>query len=404
MYTGTYTEFTFCFQVVEVERESMMSSVKDTLPKMFALAHDHSELSRIQLAGLLAGIFLRTDVMLSLREEEQVNELIDLLMFNCSPEVRAHLVNSFVDISRMPRRIATNLVQNSIEVARPVLVSCPTLADEDLVHVIENKGGDHAVAIAARAQISEAVADALVTTGDVRVMEIVVENLGAHLSPLALDVISDAARYGAGLRKPLLSRPEMNPAVALKLYWWVEQEMRRYTLKRFGVTSGQIDQALATTIATFLDDHSQEKSNDAVMGQVADWMEEHQALTPQVLPQVLRMGHFRLFNMLLARLTGLPLSLVDTITEEIGGRGLASICRAIGVDKSSFVSLFLLSRGGRPGEQIVHPRELSFALATFDRMSPAIAKDLLHSWSVNPAYFSKHQEESIVEERAHSQG
>jgi len=58
-----------------------------------------------------------------------------------------------------------------------------------------------------------------------------------------------------------------------------------------------------------------------------------------------------------------------------------------------------LARGGRPGDQIVHPRELSFALATFDRMSPAIAKDLLHSWSVNPDYFTKHSEESTKEER-----
>jgi hypothetical protein len=136
------------------------------------------------------------------------------------------------------------------------------------------------------------------------------------------------------------------------------------------------------------------------MKQVAEWMDKHQAVTPQVLPQVLRMGHFRLFNMMLARLANLSLSLVDTIMNEAGGRGLASICRAIGVDKPGFVSLFLLARGGRPGDQIVHPRELSQALTTFDRMSPAIAKDLLHSWSVNPDYFSKHSEEVAQEDRA----
>ncbi|MDD3370185.1 MAG: hypothetical protein PHE27_00005, partial [Alphaproteobacteria bacterium] len=92
------------------------------------------------------------------------------------------------------------------------------------------------------------------------------------------------------------------------------------------------------------------------------------------------------------------LSLIDNFMEEVGGRGLAAISRAIGIEKAGFVSLFLLSRGGRPGEQIVHPRELSYALATFDRMTPDTAKELLHSWSVDPSYFVSHQEDASAED------
>lgn len=378
----------------------MMSALKETLPTMLTLARDHSEASRIQLASMLADIFLSSDTQLSLREEEQVSELIDMLMFNSTPQIRTQLLDKFVDISKMPRRIAMNLAEDHIEIARHILLASPALKDEDLIRVVEHKGGDHARAVAARTKISEAVADALVATGDLRVMQIIAENLGAQLSTRAVDILSDAARYSTNLHKPLLSRPEINTEAALKLYWWVEQDLRRYSLKRFGISTGQIDQALAATITTFLDDHACERSNDLVMEQVAEWMEDHQAMTPQILPQVLRMGHFRLFNILLARMSNLPVSLVDIITEEVGGRGLASVCRAVGIDKPGFVSLFLLSRGGRPGEQVVHPRELAHALETFDRMSPAIAKDLLHSWSVNPDYFSNHREEEASEDRA----
>jgi len=254
--------------------------------------------------------------------------------------------------------------------------------------------------VAARSKVSEAVADALITTGDVRVMQVVAENLGARLSAKAIDALADAARYSVELRAPILHRPEIGTEAAMKLYWWVEQDLRRYTLKRFGISTGQIDQALASTISSFLDDHVHERANDDVMMQVVEWMAAHQAVSPQVLPQVLRMGHYRLFNMLLARMSHLSLSLIDTILSISGGRGLASVCRAVGIDKAGFVSLFLLSRGGRPGDQIVHPRELSQALATFDRMSPAIAKDLLHSWSINPEYLAKHNEEVTHEEWA----
>ncbi|MFA5041803.1 MAG: DUF2336 domain-containing protein, partial [Bdellovibrionales bacterium] len=109
------------------------------------------------------------------------------------------------------------------------------------------------------------------------------------------------------------------------------------------------------------------------------------------------------FNMLIARMAHLPLSLIDTITEEVGGRGLASVCRAIGIEKAGFTSLFLLARGGRPGDQIVHPRELSYALATFDRMSPATAKELLQSWSVDQSYFKNRKEEAVLDKHAQNQ-
>ena len=92
---------------------------------------------------------------------------------------------------------------------------------------------------------------------------------------------------------------------------------------------------------------------------------------------------------MLARLAELDVLLVDTIVYETGGRGLAVVCRAIGIDKPGFVSLFLLSRCGRPGNQVVHPRELSDALASYDRISAATAADMLHTWQVDPSYFLK---------------
>ncbi len=374
----------------------MISSVKETLPIMLSLAREHTELSRIQLACMLADVFMDKNIHLTPREEAQLNDLMDILMFNCSPDVRTELIKKFVDVTSMPRRMVRNLAQDNIDVARPILVTSTLLSDDDLIHVVESKGGDHAVAVASRQEVSEAVADALVTTGDLRVMQVVVENLGAHLSPVAVDVVADAARFSLQLRKPLLSRPEMHVDAAMKLYWWMEQDLRRQTLKRFGITAGQIDKALLKTLSGLLDDHVFEKTNDDVMIQIVDWLETHDAMKKDILPQVLRMGHFRLFNMILSRMAGLSLTLVDTITEEIGGRGLAAICRAIDIEKPMFVSLFLLSRGGRPGEQVVHPRELSQAIEAFDRMNDATAKDLLHSWSVSPAYFLNHRKEEAI--------
>lgn len=372
------------------EGKAMMGRLQKQLPAMFALAHERGDDSRVRLAGMLADVFLVEDAPLSLREEELVNELIDQLLQSRTPAIRAHLVNKFADSVRMPRRMAVSIGYDSnIEIAGRILATNPSLTDEDLVSIVATRGEDHAKAVAQRARISEAVADALVTTGSTEVMRVVAENLGAHLSPKAIDLVTGSARFTSALREPIMKRPEMTADAAARLYWWVSQDLRRYALDRFGFMAGQIDESLAKTIDEFLGHYTLERSNASAMEQVADWLQERQAISPRILPQVLRLGHFRLFNILLSRLSGLSLGLIDTISDEVGGRGLAAVCRAINVDKAAFVSIFLLSRGAREGEQVVHPRELSQALLSFDRLSPTLAQDLLRSWKLDPSYFEK---------------
>ncbi|MER2520268.1 MAG: DUF2336 domain-containing protein [Bdellovibrionales bacterium] len=374
-----------------------MSKLQHTLPAMFALAHERSEGARIELAGMLADLFLNEETQLSLREEELVNELIEQLLQNRSPAVRAQLVKKFANAARMPRKMAMSFAYEDIEVARPILVTSQTLTDDDLITIIGMQSRDHAEAIAQRASINEAVADALVTTGDIRIMQIVAENMGAILSRKAINILSTSARFTAELRSPVMRRPEMTTEAAVDLYWWVSLDLRRYALKRFGINAGQVDEALAKTIETLLNYHKHDKDNDETMMQVADWITERQAMTTRILPQVLRMEHYRLFNVLLSRLSSLPLAMIDTIVAEMGGRGLAVLCRSLGLDKAGFVSLFLLSRGSRPGEQVVHPRELSYALAAFDRMSVTLAQDLLRTWKKDPTYILRKQDDIMLE-------
>jgi len=377
----------------------MMEQLQQQLPRMFALAREHNDGARVQLAGMLADMFLAENVSLNDREEQLVNELINQLLQARNPAVRAALIERFADARRLPRKVAMSLAcDDALDLARPVLATSATLTDVDLIAVVETKSRDHATAVAARARVSEAVADALVATGDVQVMQVVAENLGAKLSPRAITVLADAARYALALREPIARRPEMTTEGAMRLFWWVSQDLRRYMLKRFGISAGQIDESLAATIDELLGQHQHDKDDDAVMAQVADWLAQHETLSPRILPQVLRLGHFRLFNILLGRLAELETPVVDLVVASQGGRALAVTCRALAIDKSGFVSIFLLSRGARPGEQIVHPRELSHALAAFDRLTAAQAQDLLHSWKVDPSYLLQRRNELRFEE------
>jgi uncharacterized protein (DUF2336 family) len=375
-----------------------MNRLQDQLPTMFALAHQHSDGARVELAGMLADVFLTDESRLSFREEQLVNELIDQLLQTRNPAVRRALIQKFADTTRMPRRMAMNLAFDDIEVARDVLLNNVMLTDSDLISVVETQSREHAKTVASRQRVSEAVADALIVTGDMEIMQIVAENLGARLTSHAINIMSEAARFSANLREPLIRRPEMTMDSATRLYWCVSQDLRRYMLKRFGLVAGQIEESLAKTIEDLLADHDLEKNNDEVMMQVADWLGQCQAISTGVLPQVLRLGHFRLFNILLSRLTGLDVPVIDLIVAGTGGRALAVLCRALDIDKAGFVSIFLLSRGARPGDQIVHPRELSHALAAFDRLSIKLAQDLLATWQKDPSYLRQRNDELSLED------
>ena len=254
----------------------MNGRLQDQLPTMFALAHQHSDGARVELAGMLADIFLTNDSHLSFREEQLVNELVDQLLKTRNPAVRRALVQKFADTTRIPRRMAMNLACDDIETAHDILLNNLMLTDGDLITVVESQSREHAKTIAARQRIKEAVADALVVTGDTEIMQIVAENLGAQLSQKAVNIMADAARFTAPLREPLIRRPEMTMDSATRLYWWVSQDLRRYMLKRFGMVAGQIEESLSKTIDELLGDHDLEKNNDEVMAQVADWLDQCQ--------------------------------------------------------------------------------------------------------------------------------
>ncbi len=365
---------------------NMNVTIDKKLPEIFSLARERSEQSRVKLAGILADIFLCDDA-LSEREQILVNEIIDELVGETTPQVKKMLSQRLSFSAHVPHRVLLNFAcDTNHEVANPVLRHSARLKDEDLIFVVEARGMDHALSIAERASINEAVVDALVATGDVDVMAVVASNLGAKLSQRTMHVMIEAARFGRKLHLPLTNRPELTADMGKQLYWWVGAELRRSIVSRFGITAGQVDQALENSVNDLLSSMESDRQDDFAMLKVAEWFEEREAISPRVMIQSLRMGFFKLFDIMLSMKTGLDISIIDMMISEDGGRSVSVLCKSIDVDKPSFVSIFLLSRGARPGEQIVNPKELSSALVAFDKLDVTTAKSLVESWKKDPSY------------------
>jgi hypothetical protein len=101
---------------------------------------------------------------------------------------------------------------------------------------------------------------------------------------------------------------------------------------------------------------------------------------------VLRRGEIPLFEALFGEMCGIGPPRLQHVIYETGGKGLAVVCRAFEIEKANFAPIFLLSRKGRGGEQIVDPREVSEIMRFYDDISPQTARKALRRWQREPDY------------------
>ncbi len=190
------------------------------------------------------------------------DEVMTVLAEGAGTGSRGRLARQVVGLSRPPRKLARRLACDSeASVAVPVLARCPVLSDEVLLDIARRRGPVHLAAIARRERVAARVADTLAERGDQSVLTTLVANRGAHLSLLALTLLSermeDRDRLAAGLearngllprqRDALLrpTRPDPAPgrravaAVALRIRLGLDESDLRLWL-----AEGRTDEAL----------------------------------------------------------------------------------------------------------------------------------------------------------------
>ena len=93
-------------------------------------------------------------------------------------------------------------------------------------------------------------------------------------------------------------------------------------------------------------------------------------MDPALLLKVLRSGEIPLFEALFAEFSGIQLPRLQHVLYETGGKGLAVVCKALDVDKTSFTPIYLLSRKAESSEQVVEPKTLSAVMTFFTKVRP----------------------------------
>lgn len=354
---------------------------------LLRLARDRSAESRQRLVATISDLFFGKETVLTAQERALTTDILRKLIREVAMPVRRALAERLAAESEPPREVLLALARDDIEVAGPILLRSPALLDIELVEIIRQRSLDHQLAIAMRRSLSESVSEALVETGQSDVIRALLENADAEISEATLAYLVDQSKTLDGFQEPILRRHDLSPELARKMYLWVSAALRQHIIESFDIDVTALDDAIeaAAKEAIARMGGGDRQAADKPLG-LARRLAVAGQITPQLLVSALRQGEIALFEALLCQLSGLRLRLIRRLLFEPGGEGLAVICRAVGIEKPVFASIFLLSRRARPDDQARSPPELSRVLAFFDRTDPAAAQAVVARWRHDPEY------------------
>jgi uncharacterized protein (DUF2336 family) len=284
-----------------------------------------------------------------------------------------------------PREVATLLANDEFDIASPILLNSPLLEDEDLMEIVRHRTISHRLAIAMRRSVTERLCDELVATNAVDVIKTLLENHGARISGATMNYLVDQSKSIDAYQSPLLRRTDLPPDLAKKMYYWVSAAMRQFIVDNFAVDPVELDITLGT-IAQQAAAATPHHGPDEPAVNLARQLAERQDLTPDIIVETLRRGETPLFEAMLGERIGLKPIMARKLIYSSSGEGLVVACRAAGIDRSNFVTLFMLMQRSRTDPMTRDPYLMSKSLELFDRLNGEAAKKLVERWMIEPEF------------------
>lgn len=363
----------------------MTSARVQELKSLVDLARDKSKQSRSILVAAINDLYSDEEQLLSDRDRAIMLDIIRQLIHEVETSVRRSLAEHLATRADAPADLIATLANDEIEVAHPILVKSDVLKDPELIEIVQHRTMEHQVAIAVRASISERLSDALVETDNEKVVTTLLSNQGAAISDGTMNHLVEKSTEVPGYQGPLVHRSDLSPELVKKLYWGVSAALRQYIVENFELDPTDIDETIEITVKKALGEKIAGPDRANGMREPDAQADEDDA---NILMGLLRKGEISMFLDKFTALTRLRLALVRRILFEPGGEGLAIACKAIGIDKSTFVTIFLRFRQGRLGHKEVEDQELSRSLSFFDETSAVAARAILRRWQRDPDYLN----------------
>jgi uncharacterized protein (DUF2336 family) len=287
---------------------------------------------------------------------------------------RALLAVRLAPIPKAPPNIIRALAfDDEIDVAGPVLAQSERLDDPTLVENARKKGQEHLFAISRRRSLSEPVTDELVERGDQLVVLSTAANRGAKFSNAGFEILVRRSDGDDSLASCVGSRPEIPPQLFLKLLAKASQAVRAKLEAEHPDARHEVHQAVSE-VTSRIQAESFAEPLDYGAAQISVEMLHRSGKSDDSKLRVLaNAGHFAEITEALALMCELPRPFVERAMNQERSDTLLVLAKAAELSWSTVRTILSL----RARKRGVSAREIAQCLASFERLKPAAAKEIV---------------------------
>ncbi len=359
---------------------------------MALIARDFSDTRRLaQLAGnpqgtsrediylAVATLYRNQGELLSHRERALMRDILQRLTQDVEMAVRIALAERLADDPQAPLDLILLLVDDRIEVARPIILRSRKLTDRELLEFISSADAARQTVCAERPYIGEPVTEVLAQSEAETVLVALVRNVTAHIAPQTFETLVEKSRRLEAIQEPLARRGDLPSPLAVRMCHWVSDALKSY-LAESGKLAPELVAPSVDVAFQMVENQpaSGRTDGEANAGKLVDKLATAGQLRAGFLLRVLQQGQFDLFDIAFAKLLGLPVPEFRRMFYFGGPRSVALACRAVGIDKSVFQTVFNLSQSAKRTPPPLTPDERADVEHAFGGFSKPEALARLH--------------------------
>jgi uncharacterized protein (DUF2336 family) len=316
--------------------------------RLAQLAANPQGTSREEIFLAVASLYRVQGTHLTSRERELMRDILERLAENVEMTIRIALAERLADDITAPHDLILLLADDRIVVARPLILRSALLSDADMLNLIAEASVAHHEIVAQRPNIGERVTEALSKSEAETVLVALVKNATAHIGSHTYETLVEKSRRFAGIQEPLVHRDDMPPTLATRMTAWVSDALKAHIARNFDVPAVKVADALDDVDNAINSAPPPPRVTPTEGAQkLIDKLSGAGQLKAGFLLRVLHQGQADLFDLAFARLLSMNLDETRKALYDHGPGSVALACRAVGIDRSVFPTVFNLSRAAR---------------------------------------------------------
>ena len=359
----------------------------DVAPMLDLAAEAPPRRARVSLIKRLADVVSLPSSRVNAFERAMTSDLLVEVLRDASTADRKRVAQRVANLSEIPTDLLRMLICDEFEVAEPILVEAGVSAP-DLIACAQAGTPLHRLAIARRKEVPDSVCAVLAEFGEPQVLDALLRNVGAVFSQAGLELALSFSREHPALLSIMLKRPELRPAQAYVMFWWCGPQERKTILQRFAVGRDVLQDVASDVFALA----AEEGWSDPLVRKALQFIERRQrnrsaqarsqfADLEAAVDAAAATGLTRQTAQEIGYLSGLKPSTAAKIFTDVGGEGLAVLCKATGLSKARLLGLWRSMRRPEHTSDGALTPNLQFTLDAFDTMAVDRAQTVLRYWN-----------------------